>query len=352
MRTVENGSGTSGMADEGLGPYIVVLQRRRRILFGLPMAVGLVTGIFLFFSPRQYEAIASFIEQQPSSSVGNKLGSIAGLAGALTGGGVGNLMGSTLSPDFYTEVLQSNELLHDVAVTQYHSSRPGGFSGDLIQYLEIKKKDRHEAELAALKPLKKRLTEVTVDMKSSVVTVTVTTKDPDLSLGIANRMLELVNMFDTRRLQQQAGTEKEFADQQSKNAWADLQRAEDALASFDEQNRSVLASPRLQTQRQQLMRHIEIAEQVFLTLTEEFQQSRLDAVRNTPLIAVIDHPDGLVQPVQKMIPAKSLLAAVATFLVCALTILVIDRDKIGKSDDDAGVSERRAAASARSVAAD
>lgn len=349
MHAMENGA--SGMADEGVGPYVAVLRRRRLVILGVPMLVTLVTGIVLFLMPREYMAEAGFIAQQPGSSIGSKLGSIAGLASSLTGGAVGNITGSSESPDFYTSVLESNELLHDVAITQYQATRPGGFSGDIIKYLEIKKKTRHDAELATLKPLRKRLTEVSIDIKSSVITVSAKTTDPDLSLGIVHRMLELVNDFDLRRLQQQATAEQEFSDRQSKNAWADLKHDEDALTSFDEQNRSVLASPRLQAERQQLMRHIEIAEQVYLSLVEEFQQSRLEAVRNTPLIAVIDHPDGLVQPIQKQIPAKSLLAGVATFLICALAIFVVDREKLRHPEGDA-LGERQAVTRSRSVAAD
>jgi uncharacterized protein involved in exopolysaccharide biosynthesis len=349
----ENGAVTSGAADEGFGPYITLLKRRRRVVIGVPLVAALVVAASLYFSKREYRAEASFIAQQPSSgSISSKLGSLAGLASSVTGGGMS--LGSSFSassPDFYAEVLASNELLRDVSVTQYHSTRPGGFNGDIVKYLDVHKETPELSTQWTLKPLKNRLTAVSVDIKSDIITVSSTTTDPDLSLGIVRRMLELVNAFDLRRMQQQATAEQDFSDRRSKDAWGELNKAEQALIAFDEQNRSVLASPRLQTERQGLQRHIEMAEELYLQLVEQFQQASLDALRNTPMIAVINHPEGLVVPVQKQIPLKAAIAVVATFIICALIIFVVDRERLHSSTSES-LGGHRAPVDSRSLTGD
>jgi uncharacterized protein involved in exopolysaccharide biosynthesis len=326
-----------GAEDEGFGPYVALLRRRPRVLIYVPIAVAIITGIILFLMPREYLAEASFVANEPPSGA-SKLGN---LTSALTGGASSLLSGmsSALSPstnaDFFAALLDSRELLHDVVITQYKSTRPNGFNGDLVKYFKIHRPTRNESEIAAIKPTRKRITAVGIDIRTGIVTISVTTKDPDLSLQVNRRMLELVNQFNVKRLQDQASAEEEFANRRSQEAKDDLSKAEQALAAFDEQNRSVIASPRLQIERSALQRRIEIAEGVYLELVQEFDESRIDALRNTPLIAVVSNPEGLVEPLRKQIPEKSALAALGTLILCALIIMVVDRKHLHERRDDA-----------------
>lgn len=317
---------------ESIRPYVALLKERLRWLIIGPIIVGLAVGSALYFTPRQYSVEASFVAQENESGgggggLGKGLSSIASTLGVSGVGGLPSLSGAN-NPDLYTALITAPQFLHDVVVTQYTSTQPGGFSGDLVKYFKYHKPTRIESELAAMKSLKRRLITVDIDHKSEIITVTVATKDPDLTAHIARRIMTLVNQFNLQRRQAQASAESDFTAQRSQDALANLQKSEDALIAFDERNRSVNTSPRLQTERSGLERRISIAEEVYLQLTEQNEQARLDAVRNTPVIAAISNPEGLVEPVQKYTVLKAVLATVLTLVAIAVFILVKNRNRL------------------------
>ncbi len=344
---IDPGAPLGDGASESLAPYLAVLKRRRRVLVLIPLIFALAVGAGLWLLPQQYMAEASFISQDPQSGSAGKVGSITGIASQLGISGVGGLAGSlsgATGPDFYAALLDSKELLHSVVVTQYPATPPDGFSGDLVVYFKLHKPTRTESEIEAIKRFRKRIMRIAVDPKAAIVSVTISTTDAGLSQNIAKRMLSLVNDFNLQRRQSQAGAERAFAERRSQEALADLDRAEQTLTAFDERNRSLFSSPRLQTERMGLTRRIEIASQVYLTMVQQYEQARVDAVRNTPLISVIDSPDGLVEPVQKQIPVKMVLAAIGALVAVILWALATEpalrRPEAVEFSDVSGRQER------------
>jgi hypothetical protein len=74
----------------------------------------------------------------------------------------------------------------------------------------------------------------------------------------------------------------------------ELTTAENALVDFENRNR-LLQSPGLTLERQRLQRRVEISQQVYLTLAQGYEQARIDEVRDTPVITVVDAPENTVE---------------------------------------------------------
>jgi uncharacterized protein involved in exopolysaccharide biosynthesis len=317
----ENGAGAP--AGDAIWPYLTFALRWRRALIIVPLvaAVG-VAGLSVAMS-RKYQSVASFIPQDAKSGGSSgALGAIAAQFGVSQLASLATSSGGAAASPFYAALLDSREILHNVVVAHYTLDQLHHFSGTLVEYYKVKAPTPIEAELRTMKRLKTRILDIATDRTTGVVTVKVTTDDPQLTAAIGARLFDLLDAFNQRRRQSQASAERDFSDERLADAQNDLQKAESALADFELRNRSIAESPRLELDRANLQRRITIAQQLYLTLAQQFDQARIEAVRNTPLVTVIDSPGDLVEPVPRQTVLKAIFAAfVAVFLVTVWGLL-------------------------------
>ncbi|MEO7457407.1 MAG: hypothetical protein ABIY52_14175 [Gemmatimonadaceae bacterium] len=306
-----------------LGAYVATIRRHMRIVVALPLALAAIALTTRLLSPREYAARSAFIATEPSSSSGS-LGSLSSIASQL---GIPALSAiasgsATLGAQFYGDLLSSTALTHALVTTRFDASAPaeyGGkpFSGTLIEYFDGSAKTQMDRELDAMRRASKRMISVSVDRPTGVVRFTVTTKNRQLSALVARRVLDLVNDFNLRRRQTQAGAEREFAARRAATALDSLHRAEASLAEFRTTNIDFSRSPRLATRETELQRRVTLAQQIYTTVSQRYEVANLEAVRNTPVITVLDAPEGLVESMPRHTAAIT-LAAFAAGLVIAI----------------------------------
>jgi len=128
-----------------------------------------------------------------------------------------------------------------------------------------------------------------------VVRIEVRTHNRQLSALVARRLLELVNDFNLRRRQTQAGAEREFDLRRARAALDSLRASEAALADFRAGNIDFSRSPRLGTREVELERRVSLAQQIYTTVAQRYELASIEAVRNTPVVTVLDAPEGLVE---------------------------------------------------------
>jgi uncharacterized protein involved in exopolysaccharide biosynthesis len=139
---------------------------------------------------------------------------------------------------------------------------------------------------------------------------------------VSRRLLELVNDFNLRRRQTQAGAEREFDARRAAAALDTLRAAEAALADFRASNIDFSRSPRLGTREAELQRRVTLAQQIYTTIAQRYEIASIEAVRNTPVITVLDGPEGLVEA-QPRYTAAIVLGAFGFGLVLAGAIALI-----------------------------
>jgi uncharacterized protein involved in exopolysaccharide biosynthesis len=277
------------------------LNRRRRLLVAIPLVFTLIAIAFVIPRPRFYLARAAFIASEPQSMSGT-LGALSSVASQLGVPGLSAVASSsaTGSAQFYGDLLTSTALLHAVVTTAYDASAPGEFGGPpfkgtLVEYLRIKAKTPTDQEIAAMKSFSKNMLVVAVDRPTGIVRLQVRTKNRLLSGLVSRRMLDLVNDFNLRRRQTQAGAEREFDARRSQAALDSLRSAEAALADFRATNIDFSRSPRLGTREAELQRRVSLAQQIYTTIAQRYELANIEAVRNTPVVTVLDAPEGLVE---------------------------------------------------------
>lgn len=275
------------------------LLRHRRVILATTLGLALLVGLASFLTPRRYTSSASFVPQEPMPAQGmfSQLAAQYGFGG-ITGGG-------ETSPQFYASLLGSNEILRQVVTHRYEVD---GFEGTLLEYFEIGP-DESYAAVKAVEELRD-IVSVDVDRVSSVVRIEVHTKRPALSAAILTRMLALVSEYNLERRQSQARAEREFVERRLSDARAELAQAEEALAAFYRSNRRFEESPELVAQEARLQREVSLRQELFLTLSQSFETARIEEVRSTPVITVVDRPEATVQPRPRGTIRKALIALI------------------------------------------
>lgn len=263
--------------------------RRRRILVGVPVAVVAIAVTALLIIGRKYSADSSFKPQVAETGQTRWAGLAAQLGLSLPGMTIGDPV------KFYSEVATSREVLAGVINTVYHirtgRAPADTATGNLIQLLRVSGPTAEDRMRIALRRLRAGVI-VTNNREAGLVYVRTITKWPELSVQINRRILDLLNELNQRRRQSQAAAEREFVEGRLADAKRALEDAETQQKLFLQHNRRYTDSPELQLEFARLQRRVELQNQVYQTLAQSYEQARIEEVRNTPLLVIIDRPEG------------------------------------------------------------
>jgi uncharacterized protein involved in exopolysaccharide biosynthesis len=169
-------------------------------------------------------------------------------------------------------------------------------------------RDREERGLRKLRGM----LEITPDVKTSVVSLGVDARDPELAYEVAQALLSGLDQFNVSVRRSRARNEREFLDGRVAASQADLQAAEGDLEQFLSSNRGdVRSSPSLAFREARLRRRVDLTQTRFLELQRQLDQARVLEVRDTPAITVLDRPN---LPQRHYKPRRSLVFLVVLAL--------------------------------------
>jgi len=273
----------------GLSDIIALLRSNVRLLVTLPVVVGALALAILLIRGVRYSADSTL---RPQMSENNQ-SRLAGLAAQFGLQVPGVTLGDPVK--LYTELATSRELLTKVLLTTYTipGRNKGGDSlrGTLVDLWDLPAATTDELNRKALARLRKRIL-VSSNREAGLVYVRSISESPELSVAINRRLLDLLDESSKRRRQTQAGAEREFVEGRLKEAERELEAAETAQKTFLARNRRYQEAPFLQLEFADLQRRVELKSQVFTSLSQSYEQARLDEVRNTPLLVLVDAPEG------------------------------------------------------------
>ena len=228
---------------------------------------------------------------------------------------------------FYAELATSTELLQRLALTRLgaDSSPPKATSPELrlVDLYGGGKRSPDERLRAATARLRRAIRTRT-DNRSGILTISLAAPQRHLAVQLNRRLLELLNEFNLERRQSQASSERQFVETRLREAETELHVAEDSLRRFLEQNRHYQDSPRLGFEAARLERRVDLRQQVFVSLAQARERARIEEVRNTPVITVIDGPESSVRPAA-FIVRRSVIAALLGIVLAALYVVAMAR---------------------------
>lgn len=259
--------------------------RRWPVLAAAAFVSAAAVGLLVWSKPRTYTAVGTFVLQG-----GRSAPSLSGLASQFgitlpAGGDAGG------SPALYLEVLRTRSVLRRLAEGSYCD--PCGENAPrrpLPALLGVEAASPQEQLEETIRLLRDNVINGGLSPKTGVVSIAATAQSPVLAEQLAQAAMDAVVQFNLQQRQTQAGAERRFTEGRLAAVGSELRNAEQRLKVFRDANRVIDLSAELQLRESQLEREVRRYEEVYTALTRTLEQSKIDEVRDTPSILVLDAP--------------------------------------------------------------
>lgn len=297
------------------------LLRYWRLLLSLPLLLGFVVGLRTITQDRSYIASASFMLHASDSRGASASSALARQFGVRL---AGERTGDT--PQLYADLLRGRTLLRQAVEHPYSVPRESGQIDQmsLVELYDISPEEGYPPVwLKAVERLRGSMG-VSVARETGVVSVTVSGRDPVVAEQVVDRLLELVNIFNLETQQSRARAESQFVEDRLREAQTELAQSENQLQTFLQQNRLFTNSPELVFEHDRLQRQVAMRQEMYTSLAQALEQARFDAVRDLPVIRVIDAANGSAAPVARGTVNRTLLALVLGLLLSSGAAIVIE----------------------------
>jgi uncharacterized protein involved in exopolysaccharide biosynthesis len=281
---------------------VAVVRRHMRWVLAGALLLGVGAFLFVITRPRTYTASVRFLLQTPKMPAG-----ASGLAAQL---GLSMPMSDpALSPAFYSEMVRSRAILSALADSTFEFRDVSGavVKSKLADVYRVRDKNpalRRDALIGRLQ----NVVSVRTSLNSGIIGFSVATPAPDLAPKIATALLEELNRFNTQRRQSQAAAERKFTERRLAELGNELRQAERMLEGFLSSNR-VMNAPQLRFEQDRLSREVELRRTIYSSMAQSHEQAKIEEVRDTPQITVIQQPEVPSRPDPRMLLGKTLAAA-------------------------------------------
>ena len=274
-----------GAMDEiDLFDYIEVLVKRRWLIFFGVLVCVLTAFIYTLMLEQTYKAEATVLPAEQRDYLAHLLGSA-----------------ETMSrKSFYLDILKSVPVGKAVLEKVYTYSIDGeSRTENLMEYFQAKTIGGALRVLENIVAFKETRT-------TGVITLSATTRCPELSAAIANEYVEQLRIYNTERRKSQTGAQLEFIEKRLAEIKGELEKAEEHLIEFKKRNKGIAGlgnemssffSPQLSMELSRLQREVNVKSDLFATLMRQYELSRIEAKKEIPVIEVLNYAEPPEHPV-------------------------------------------------------
>jgi uncharacterized protein involved in exopolysaccharide biosynthesis len=164
-------------------------------------------------------------------------------------------------------------------------------------------------------------------MKTGVISLDVTAGSPQLAHDVADSVLSVLNRFNLERRQTRATAERRFVEARLAQVRSELRVSEEVLSSFLVTNKQI-SSPNLSLVHDRLQQDVELHRALFTSLSQSYEQARIDEVRNIPVISPVEQASVPVRPDSRRVVAKAAAGFVAGLILAILWTIGVARIRL------------------------
>jgi uncharacterized protein involved in exopolysaccharide biosynthesis len=311
-----------------LGIVCSILRHRVFVVGTTLFAAAIAVAVALIL-PRTYTSVSSFMPQSRRAT-----SSISGIAAQL-GLPLPTTEGAE-SPGFYAELVKTHALLLALAQSQYTALSHDASA--LAGVYGIRGGDPAARTEEVARKLNDDISAQTIQ-KSGVVRVTARAHGPALARQLNERVLELVNRFNQEQRRSQAAAERQFTERRFAEVRADLRAAEDSLQTFISRNRTFSSSPQLMFEHDRLTRSVSLQQQVYTTLAQSYETAKIEEVRDTPVITVVERPTAPVRADSRGVGAALVVTTILALFLTAFIAIIRDFFSAASGVDAGDIAE-------------
>jgi uncharacterized protein involved in exopolysaccharide biosynthesis len=318
------------VSDFSMAGLARVLLSRRRLIIWLALGLAFITGLRGVLTARTWTSGATFMPQTRRTPA-------AGLSGLAAQLGISvPTLDAGQGPAFYADFVTSRTMFGALADTTFEvPSDTGLIRVHLADVYRASGGTPQRRRDALIRKLGSRITAVAM-LKTGVVRVRVTAPNPELARQMTSFILDGLNRFNLVTRQSQAGAERRFMEGRLDEARSELRGAEDRLQGFLQRNREFRNSPELTFQQERLSREVQMRQQVYTSLAQAFEQARIEEVRDTPVITVVEAPEVPARPDRRGALRGTIVALFSGALIGALLAVILaalERERAGNAGE-------------------
>jgi uncharacterized protein involved in exopolysaccharide biosynthesis len=271
-------------------------------------------SVFLTFTYVQFIQIPKYMSGATVllPTGGSNLSGLAGLASQFgvnvsTPGGSADLS----SPSLFPELLRSRTFAEKILDKKFYTKKFGkelSLLAILTHGNEPPKVGKDTLVTQTLGSLEKIL-KFEEDLSSTFSVIRVTTSEPVFAKELAEVVISELEALNRFYKSQVVNEKIAFIKERIAAVKDDLEASEQALKAFKEQNRQT-SSPALQLDQERLARNVEIQKGIFLTLKQQLELSKIEAIQEASIVQVLDKPQVPLGPTNKKLKSSVLLAGI------------------------------------------
>ena len=284
---------------------LTIAEQTKVIILSIFISVFASFTYTQFIQEPEYTSSASIL--LPDNSRISNLGGLAGLASQF---GVNVPMGPQAdlsSPSLFPELLRSRTFAKKVLEKEFYSEK---YKQNLtllaiLTHGDQKPKENKETLITkAISPLNSMVNFEQSDNAFS--TLSVKASNPLFAKRLVEEILFELEALNRFFKSESVNQKINFIDQRILAVEEDLQKSEQALKFFNEQNRQI-SSPSLQLDQERLARNVEIQKGIFLTLKQQQELAKIEEVQEATVIQVLDMPEIALFPNNKKLRLNVIL---------------------------------------------
>lgn len=262
--------------------WLAVLLRRRRLILGMILLAGAAAAARGLLRPRTYVAQATFTVQSTRNARNSNLASLVAGTGLdlpqLTTGGTQFFFGTLVTADV---------VLRQVVSTEFETL--DGSTGNLVEVMNVRGETYEERVDRAVRRVRGAVT-TRMMTRPSLVSFSVETRWPDVSLAITEMILDKVSSFTVRETQSKGRAERMFLEERIAEAQHDVREWEDSLQAFLAGNRQFGQYSQQRFEHDRLLAELQRHRAIYSSLTQNREQALLTEIRDGSTITVLRSP--------------------------------------------------------------
>jgi len=295
--------------------------------------------IYIFSATPYYKSYISInpMEDTANSNVGGGLQSIISDFGINAGDFLSN------KPSFHIPDLVNSRILKKAVINNNWKTSKYNYNTNLINYWEINDTTKFsigkfirqffsKKTITDLEPkfmesaINKLNDQIVVNQgDSGLIVISVLMEEPQLAADIANFIASYIKTYISDATIAQSSKHRQFIEERVKYAKKDLAKSEEELKEFSEKNPFAVDTPELQLQRGRLMRNMEVNQQVYITLRQQYEMARINELKEIPVINILDHGEPSIDQ-EKPKPLLIILFSVMLTLFISCSFFIIKEE--------------------------
>jgi len=285
--------------------YLGVLIRYRWIIISVTAIAFILSVVISLIQPQVYTAKTTILPNKGQED--SRLSALSNIPGITSNLNFPFMTYS--SSELYPDIIVSREILKPVLHKKFTVDNDST-SKKLITILFGSDKNDYFYREECLNKFRNKIN-VSRNRSSGIITIEVSCKDRYLAAEIANALTERLDYYNRVTRISKAKENRIFVEERMKEAKDSLNVAENRYKEFREGNVAFDLSPRLKVEEARLLRDIEIKQEAYTSLTNQYYLSLIEEQKDIPIVNVLEKA---VPPLLRTSPKRTFMVIVSVII--------------------------------------